>query len=108
MIIPGKYNNQLLSQPTVCHTLGNPNESPSIIAVSGAIAVGLPLCLHFTGVNFISGKRHLNSFLYPYGITFISDSYIKAEWTKYFEFKAVHHGAIHDFQDIVVLQAHAT
>ena len=51
---------------------------------------------------------HLNSFLYPYGITFISDSYIKEEWTKYFEFKAIHHGAIHDFQDIVVLQAHAT
>lgn len=48
---------------------------------------------------------HLNSLLYPYGITFISDSYIKAKWAKYFEVKGIHHGAIHDFQDIVVLQA---
>ncbi len=39
MIIPGKYKSQLLSQPTVCHTFGNANESPRSIEASGTWAL---------------------------------------------------------------------
>ncbi len=80
-----------------------------MLAVSQKAFLRESRALKTKGFGFIrQWGGHLNSLLYPYGITFISDSYVKAEWTKYFELKSVHHGAIHDFQDIVVLQARTT
>lgn len=48
---------------------------------------------------------HLNRLFYAYGITFISAEYVKRVWIKYFDVIDVRSGAIHDFQDIVVLRA---
>jgi hypothetical protein len=47
---------------------------------------------------------HLASEAYEYGITFVSPSYIEQHWSHYFEIERVIRGAIHDFQDIVVLR----
>ncbi len=41
---------------------------------------------------------------YEYGITFTPESYIRKHWVKWFEVLEIRQGAIHDFQDIVVLQ----
>jgi SAM-dependent methyltransferase len=57
------------------------------------------------GFNFILQHGHLTSQEYDYGITFTGEDYIKREWSKYFDVVRVVSGAIHDFQDIVVLQA---
>jgi SAM-dependent methyltransferase len=40
---------------------------------------------------------------FEYGITFIPENYIRSHWSRWFEIAAYHHGAIHDFQDIVVM-----
>ena len=40
---------------------------------------------------------------FEYGITFIPENYIRSHWSRWFEVAAYHHGAIHDFQDIVVM-----
>jgi SAM-dependent methyltransferase len=40
---------------------------------------------------------------FEYGITFIPESYIRSHWARWFEITAYLHGAIHDFQDIVVM-----
>lgn len=47
---------------------------------------------------------HLTSTDYKYGITFISSDYINSRWTKLFEVVHISSGAIHDFQDIVLLR----
>lgn len=57
------------------------------------------------GYSFILQKGHLTTSEYDYGITFISEAYITSTWAKYFDVLGVHPGAIHDFQDIVVLRA---
>jgi hypothetical protein len=57
------------------------------------------------GFHFVLQHGHLTSKAYEYGITFISDRYVRDEWSRYFSVKAVRSGAIHDFQDIVVLEA---
>lgn len=57
------------------------------------------------GYQFILQDGHLTSDAYEYGITFISDRYIRNEWSRFFYVKAIRPGAIHDFQDIVVLEA---
>jgi hypothetical protein len=41
---------------------------------------------------------------YQYGITFIPEPYIFAHWAKWFDILEIRRGAIHDFQDIVVLR----
>jgi SAM-dependent methyltransferase len=41
--------------------------------------------------------------LFEYGITFIPESYIRSHWTRWFEIQDFRPAAIHDFQDIVVL-----
>lgn len=48
---------------------------------------------------------HLTTLFYAYGQTFISRAYIEREWKKYFDVLDIRSGAIHDFQDIVVLKA---
>jgi len=40
---------------------------------------------------------------YEYGITFIPQSYLSAHWGQWFDIIDYRHGAIHNFQDIVVL-----
>jgi SAM-dependent methyltransferase len=56
------------------------------------------------GFRFVRQEGHLTSETYEYGITFISPSYIEQHWSQYFEIERVVPGAIHDFQDIVVLR----
>ncbi len=48
---------------------------------------------------------HLNNLFYAYGITFISEDYARRVWSKYFDVISIRSGAIHDFQDIIVLRA---
>lgn len=57
------------------------------------------------GFNFILQQGHLTSSRYQYGITFISADYVTRVWSEYFEVVRICAGAIHDFQDIVVLRA---
>lgn len=51
--------------------------------------------------NFAMKKAVQESF--EYGITFIPEDYLRAHWGKWFNIVDYRHGAIHDFQDIVVL-----
>lgn len=41
---------------------------------------------------------------FEYGITFMSESYVRAHWSQWFEILDYRSGGIHDFQDIVVLR----
>lgn len=45
--------------------------------------------------------------VYHYGITFIDADYIRRHWSRHFEVVAIAPGAIHDFQDLVLLQRRA-
>jgi SAM-dependent methyltransferase len=56
------------------------------------------------GFCFVRQEGHLTSEAYEYGNTFISTAYIWQRWSQYFEIERVVPGAIHDFQDIVVLR----
>jgi cyclopropane fatty-acyl-phospholipid synthase-like methyltransferase len=40
---------------------------------------------------------------FEYGITFIPEQYIRSHWSQWFEICDYRHGALHSFQDIVVL-----
>lgn len=57
------------------------------------------------GYAFIRQNGHLTSAAYDYGITFISQDYVHSEWAKRFEVATIGAGALHDFQDVVVLRA---
>jgi SAM-dependent methyltransferase len=59
------------------------------------------------GFFFVRQEGHLTSAAYEYGIAFISETYIKQCWTKYFDLEDISLGGIHDFQDIVVLRRRA-
>lgn len=41
---------------------------------------------------------------FEYGITFMSEAYVRAHWSRWFEILDYRFGGIHDFQDIVVLR----
>jgi SAM-dependent methyltransferase len=56
------------------------------------------------GYTFVPQAGHLTSDEYQYGITFVSEDYVRAMWSEYFTVIQVASGAIHDFQDIVVLK----
>jgi SAM-dependent methyltransferase len=59
-----------------------------------------------SGFHFIrQWTGHLNSLFYAYGITYISGAYIHRVWAKFFDDVRIQKGAIHDFQDIIVLTA---
>ncbi|GLK83935.1 class I SAM-dependent methyltransferase [Ancylobacter defluvii] len=58
-----------------------------------------------SGYSFVVQAGHLTTDEHPYGITFISERYIRSVWSRWFEVVKVASGAIHDFQDIVVLKA---
>jgi SAM-dependent methyltransferase len=49
-------------------------------------------------------EHHLTTHEYEYGITFIPSAYLLEEWSTNFEILSIHTGAIHDWQDIVVLK----
>ena len=49
-------------------------------------------------------EKDLISEPYDYGITFIPETYLHSHWTKWFNIIDYRVGAIHDFQDIVVLE----
>jgi SAM-dependent methyltransferase len=49
----------------------------------------------------LSGKQVDEPF--EYGITFVPEGYLREHWGRWFEVVDYRHGAIHDFQDIVVL-----
>jgi len=65
---------------------------------------------HFTPVEkpksffqkLLSGFKNTD---YQYGITFISEDYIRRVWGQYFDIVRIDPAAIHDFQDIVLLKA---
>jgi SAM-dependent methyltransferase len=50
----------------------------------------------------IAGKVISDPF--EYGITFMSEAYVRAHWSQWFEIVDYRSGGIHDFQDIVVLR----
>ncbi|MBS7543090.1 class I SAM-dependent methyltransferase [Ancylobacter oerskovii] len=58
-----------------------------------------------SGYSFVVQAGHLTTDEHPYGITFISERYIRSVWSRWFEVVGVASGGIHDFQDIVVLKA---
>ncbi|MDR7135221.1 SAM-dependent methyltransferase [Lysobacter niastensis] len=41
---------------------------------------------------------------FEYGITFVPEDYVRTHWSKWFEIVDYREGALHDFQDIVVLK----
>jgi SAM-dependent methyltransferase len=60
-----------------------------------------------SGFCFLKQNGHLTSNDYEYGITFISEAYIKQRWSEYFDLETIAIGGIHDFQDIAVLRRRA-
>jgi SAM-dependent methyltransferase len=56
-----------------------------------------------TGSDKLPGKE-LISEPYDYGITFIPETYLHSHWTRWFDIIDHRAGAIHDFQDIVVME----
>jgi SAM-dependent methyltransferase len=57
------------------------------------------------GFTFIIQREgHLTTDEYEYGISFTGESYIRSEWARLFTIENIVSGAIHDFQDIVVLK----
>jgi SAM-dependent methyltransferase len=82
--------------PDILRLLGVPRSG--IVQSRGAFASG-------KGYHFVlQSDGHLTTDDYQYGITFISADYIQNEWAKLFEIVHIASGAIHDFQDIVVLR----
>jgi SAM-dependent methyltransferase len=54
-------------------------------------------------LGFILQQGHLTTGQFEYGITFTPRSYIREHWGRWFEVRDQVSGAIHDFQDIVIL-----
>jgi SAM-dependent methyltransferase len=52
---------------------------------------------------FIRQQGHLTSAEFQYGITFLPTPYIHQHWGRFLEVDRIVSGAIHDFQDVVVL-----
>jgi SAM-dependent methyltransferase len=63
---------------------------------------------HLTTVDKPVGERLLkgdgNSDNFEYGITFVPEEYVHTKWSRWFEVVDYRVGALHDFQDIVVLR----
>jgi hypothetical protein len=57
-----------------------------------------------TGFGFVLQQAHLTSDSYDYGVTFISEHYVRTKWLQLFFVENTAFGGIHDFQDIVVLR----
>jgi len=83
------------ADPAVLDLLGVPTEA--IERARAALDQG-------PGFLFIRQAGHLTSSEYDYGVTFVGWKWIDSVWTKWFDIVAYAEGAIHDFQDIVVLR----
>jgi glycosyltransferase involved in cell wall biosynthesis/SAM-dependent methyltransferase len=57
-----------------------------------------------SGFHFVRQLGHLTTDDYDYGITFIARRWIDAVWSEWYTVVDVIPGAIHDFQDLVVLR----
>ena len=84
-------------------------ETDSIIATmlalpQGGLAAARAAFDAGPGFCFLRQQGGLTSRRYEYGATFISEGYIAHNWSRYFEVQNIARGAIHDFQDIVVLR----
>lgn len=59
---------------------------------------------HLTTSNASGGSGNdLIAEPFEYGIAFIPEEYVRTRWSKWFNIVDFRHGAIHDFQDIIVL-----
>lgn len=54
--------------------------------------------------RLLGGEAALITEPYAYGITFLPERYIREHWGRWFEIRDYRPGAIHNFQDIVVLR----
>jgi len=54
--------------------------------------------------RLLLGRRVLVPESFEYGITFLPEDYLRRHWSRWFEIADYRHGAITDFQDIVVLR----
>ena len=52
---------------------------------------------------FILQQGHLTSDEFVYGITFLPRAYVESHWSRWFEIKNHISGALHNFQDVLVL-----
>lgn len=62
---------------------------------------------HLTTIDSEKSASQNNAIIeepFEYGITFIPESYIKDHWGRWFDVVDYRHGALHSFQDIVVLR----
>jgi SAM-dependent methyltransferase len=57
-----------------------------------------------SGFHFVRQSGHLTTEDYDYGITFMTRRWIDAVWSEWYTIVDVIPGAIHDFQDLVVLR----
>jgi 2-polyprenyl-3-methyl-5-hydroxy-6-metoxy-1,4-benzoquinol methylase len=60
--------------------------------------------LNTVGFSFIRQDGHLTSKEYEYGIAFSNERFVNTHWAPLFESCTIAQGAIHDFQDIIVLK----
>jgi SAM-dependent methyltransferase len=54
--------------------------------------------------QFAQNSNKVISEDFEYGISFVSEKYVRAHWSNWFNIIDYRHGGIHDFQDIVVLE----
>lgn len=54
--------------------------------------------------DFVRGAKKVVTGDFEYGITFVSESYVRSHWGRWFNIIDYRYGGIHDFQDIVVLE----
>jgi SAM-dependent methyltransferase len=83
-----------VSEKTIADMLAIPTEDMR----SGNVA------LSSDGFHFTKQNGHLTKDNYEYGITFVSEQWIRSEWGKLFAVERIAMAAIHDFQDIVVMR----
>lgn len=84
------------TEPKIFEMLAIPEER--VVAAQECFANG-------KGYDFVRQEGHLTDDDYEYGITFISERYIQSVWSDWFDVVALAKGALHDFQDIVVLRS---
>ena len=51
-----------------------------------------------------TGARRIVNDPFEYGITFIPERYVRDHWGRWFDIVDYRHGALHSFQDTVVLR----
>lgn len=85
---------RLDSEPSLANMLGMTNES----------ILEAKLALLQDGFHFVRLNSPVVSYGAEFGITFTTSKFIKTNWSQHFDVVNICHGAIHDFQDIIVLR----